>query len=377
MLHQQFEIDIEKLALGGFGIGKHQGLVVFVPSTAPGDRVLVQVTEDKKSFLRAKAVKLLKASEHRRSPPCPHYGVCGGCNWQHLNYQAQLHWKDIIVREQLSRVSDEKTSWHPVHPSEKELRYRNRIQLKAVDSKIGYFERGSHQIVPIQDCLLADQRLIEKLHGFKVPASQTLERYQFSLREGGEVLVEKFGDLQEVPDFSQVNSEQNSAMIRTLTDWTSDYFGPRVYDLYAGAGNFSFSLLESIPKTQFISVEAHPGSSQKARAHALQRGLGPKKFEIFCSDVGVFLRREKIPAGSLVILDPPRVGCADEVIRNLAAQSVGRLIYISCNPSTLQRDLLLLKKLQPNGRLKRVASFDMFPQTDHVEVMIEWERLTE
>jgi 23S rRNA (uracil1939-C5)-methyltransferase len=167
-----------------------------------------------------------------------------------------------------------------------------------------------------------------------------------------------------------VNTGQNKNMTTMTLAWMQNHQASVIYDLYAGAGNFTFPLLQSFPKSQLIGVELNDKSVRLAQEQIKTRNLSPSRMRFYLSDVELFLKRTVLEPGSLVLLDPPRAGCSEHVLRSLCHQKAKRIFYISCNPSALARDL---ERLRTFGGwvATRVQPFDMFPQTDHVETVVE------
>lgn len=357
-MQRLIEVRIEKLSLGGSGIARHEGQVIFVPFSAPGDLLRVEISTQKKNFSEATIVEVLEASPHRVTPPCSAFGSCGGCNWQHVSYSEQLNQKQKIVEEQLSKFLKSSVAVLPIVPSPQPLFYRNRIQVKRQGHHLGFFARESHDIVDINKCFIAEEALNEKLQKIRAtPPPTDLQSIPLGSKESG---------------FSQVNTAQNSNLIKTVLDWASSDRYPEIFDLYAGAGNFSFPLFEKFNRSPLTAVELGQGSCNEAQRKLRDLNFSPKKFRFVMSDVEHFLKRHTIAPSGLILLDPPRVGCTEDVVRSLAHQPFQKILYISCNPSTLGRDLARLLDLSPRRlSLNRVQPFDMFPQTDHVEVLAE------
>lgn len=366
------ELTIEKLSFGGDGIARKDGLVYFVPLSAPGDRLLAKVTEQKKNFARAEVIEILKNSPSRIQAPCPVFGKCGGCNWQHISYEEQLKQKHQILQEQLKGLV-EPGQIPAVIPSPNPFRYRNRVQFKFDGKAFGFYARQSHQVIDIQDCpiteeliteqilplkskLLRDSKPVPKVEVYRTPANEIRTRFEDSAYE----------DL----GFAQVNSAQNDKLIETVLSWWSNRDPQKIYDLYSGAGNFTFPLFQKFPKASLIGADLSSKSIESAQKQTTAMNLSPLKMKFYLSDVELFLKRMPIDENSLVLLDPPRAGCSPGVIQALAQQRIQSLLYISCNPSALARDL---KSIISTGRWKiaRVQAFDMFPQTDHVETLVE------
>lgn len=366
------EVQIEKLSLGGNGIARHSGLVIFIPFSAPGDSLKIEITEVKKNFAEGRILEILMPSSFRTKPPCPVFGTCGGCNWQHLQYSEQLNQKQLILEEQLKGLIDPRLI-EIIQPSPLEFRYRNRIQLKSKAGKVGFFKRGSHDIVDINDCPITLQEItaeIPKLRNNTDP-NKLEKRLELQLDRQGKVHLSNEDSPFEGEGFSQINEAQNQNLIRELVNWCKPIQFSQFIDLYAGAGNFTFPIFEAFPKAKITAVELHPKSVQIGREKLKTRSLSPKQIEFYLSDVENFLKRSLIPKDSLVLLDPPRIGCSENVIKYLAQQPLQRMFYISCNPSALRRDILRLKSFNSRWQILRAKPFDMFPQTDHIETLVE------
>ena len=367
----QFEVTIEKMSLHGGGVARHEGRVLFIEFAAPGDRLRVELTEVKKNHAFARIKEILAPSVERKNPPCPAFGRCGGCNWQHLSEESQWKWKESLVRDALARAWGKEFLFLPMFHSPKEFRYRNRIQLKKHHDQIGYFEKGSHRLVAIDDCLLAEEPLIKSFAELKAKAfAEPAQNWEISLsREGTAQLT----SLQERDlAFSQVNRFVNEALVSEVLQWASETEWLHYWDLYCGSGNFTFPLAEQRPKATGLGVELSTSSIEQAQAETKRRGWSPKKLDFYRSDVGIFLRRNAPPANSLILLDPPRAGLDEGIVKALAASEAQTLLYISCDPMTLARDLRRLREVAPSRwKIHRARCFDMFPQTDHVETLVE------
>ena len=369
-------LNIETLAVGGKGVARFQGMVVFVADVAPGDQVEVEVTLVKKSFAEARLRRVIQASLQRRVPPCPVAGVCGGCNWQHLEYSEQLRAKRQLVFDSLRKFSGFELDLEDVRPviaSPKEFRYRNRIQLHHSGPRIGFFKRNSHDIIDIDDCPITDECLAREIPRLrKELAHQPQSRLEIYLdikgqigRRSKTVTTDGAG-----PAFSQVNTEQNENLVRAVLDAAREHQTDFIYDLYAGSGNFTFPLAAQYEKAQIVAVELNSESVQNARVMA-DAYEGRVRFEE--ASVDDFIQHTSIEESALVLLDPPRTGCGTNVTEALAAKRPGRILYVSCHPATLARDLRPLK--DAGYRLEAVQPFDMFPQTDHVETFVQLHRV--
>lgn len=367
------ELNIEKLSFGGDGIGRHEGLVYFVPFAAPGDRLKVRITEKKKNFARAEIVEILQSGPSRVQAPCPVFGRCGGCTWQHVSYEEQLRQKQLIIEDQLKNVLTPQAELLPIIPSANPFRYRNRIQLKSDGKKLGFFARQSHEIVDINDCPITEELVAQEIPKIREKIAKNpkpMPKIEV-LRTSKDKIETGFEDSPyEGVGFSQVNTLQNENLISTVRNWMKGLSFTHFYDLYAGAGNFTFPLMKDFPQASFIAAELSEKSVQQALAQIRAQNLSPNKVKFYLSDVELFLKRSPLQSSSVVLLDPPRAGCSENAIRTLAKQRVERIFYISCNPSALARDLERMKAFGGWTPL-RVQPFDMFPQTDHVETLVE------
>ncbi len=350
------ELNIESLAFQGPGVGKKDGFVFFVDRAAPGDTISAKITSLKKKFGQGNLEKLIAPSEHRQKPLCAHFSECGGCQWQHVSYSEQIVQKQKI----LSRLL---TGDVRVVPSPKEFAYRNRIRLHWDGSQLGMYRRKSSEVLAISDCKIAAPQIsvaIEKtLVRMQKNHSGQAKHVDLYLTDNSEVhtQVSAIDDF-EYPPFSQVNFEINELLKKHVSDLIPTETN-LVLDLYCGSGNFSRLAKAKVPAAEVVGVEANKDSIKMAKASLPQ-------IEFVCEDVAKYLKKWRRQVNNLtVILDPPRSGCPGAVMSALDKIRPKTLIYISCDPNTLTRDLKLLS----NYTLENATGFDMFPQTYHVETV--------
>jgi 23S rRNA (uracil1939-C5)-methyltransferase len=411
-------VRIESLAHGPHGVARVDGKVHFVRHTAPGDLVEVEVEEDHRAYAYARMTRLHEPGPARRTAPCPYLPRCGGCSWQHVAYGAQAAAKETTVRDLLGRVAGlDPRVVRPIVRAAEEYGYRRRLSLRVEGKEVGFLAAASHDVVPVERCLLAQQRidgaiplaarwvggletrvkrvevvatgdedrvvLIAQADGDLVPADA--ERCEAVLREeprvAGLVLRGRgfrrtFGaDRVRVPlegtdemwlragDFSQVSDHGNADLIRVVLDLAAVTARERVADLYAGAGNLSLPLARRAAHVS--AVERTPSSVEAARENA--RRLGIANLELTTGPAERVLRNwaRRGVRFDVVVLDPPRGGAAD-AMRPLLELAPARIVYVSCNPATLARDL---KTLARRYELEAVQPIDVFPQTYHVEAV--------
>ena len=343
----EIPILIESVAFGGAGVGRlPDGRVCFVPLTLPGERAIVRIVREKKSFLEAELVRLTEASIERVPPRCPIFGKCGGCAYQHASYPRQLDIKQGQVRDLLLRIGGvADADVRPVLPSPSEWEYRNRISVHAQDRTVGFHGRKSHRIVPATNCLIATAPVNEQLAALaKNPPS---ENQRITLRERSDY-----------HGFSQVNPGAAEVLAAAVSDMLAGDRGHLV-DAYCGAGFFSKKLAARFKHVTGIEWSAGAVRAAKATAAENESYLeGAVE-----SHLSVALESSP-PAETALLLDPPAEGISAEVVEILGKCRPATVVYVSCDPATLARDL---KKLGTWYGVDYIQPVDLFPQTAEIE----------
>jgi 23S rRNA (uracil1939-C5)-methyltransferase len=355
---EQHSLIIDSLANSGDGVGRINDLVVFVPFTSPGDHVLVEITFKKKSFLKAKVIEITKNSIHRTQPLCPVFGQCGGCDWQHIPYEDQLLWKKKNLNDSLNKIGrlDSANLIDDVIPNSTPYFYRNRIQAHVEKSRFHFYEKNSHKKVEIHECPIASPLINQYLKS----SASNLKSGKIELAEIDHkiktfnVNSKGFSDL----GFRQVNSEQNKTLIDLTLNFIKNNSIKSIADLYCGQGNWSIEINRSLPDVKCMGIDIDPINIKIA-----------KKFEnenlkFYLGSVEK-IAREKMSQVDLVILDPPRSGCDLQLLDLISNLNISNLLYISCHPATLARDLKILSELK--WTISKIKPVDMFPQTAHLE----------
>jgi 23S rRNA (uracil1939-C5)-methyltransferase len=343
----RLRITIEKLVHGGSGLGEVSGKRIFVPYSAPGDELEVSITADHGTWAEAEIESIVHPAPCRVSPPCPVFGRCGGCQWQHISYEAQLEWKRLILIETLERIG--KITDPPVLEtlaSPKQWYYRNRIQLHG-DSRghVGFYGPRSKEVVEFGECIIADEHINQELAARREELSKRTKG--IALRAGG-------GE-----GFSQVNPTQNEQMKELLCQWLKEVPHRTVLELYAGAGNLTFAVAKIAERVVASDID---GRAIRLARQRQDKGEGPN-IE-FVRAAGAQAARRFTEGCDAVVVDPPRTGCAD-VIAAIVSVRPQNIFYISCDPATLARDVHSFSERGYN--LVRALPIDMFPQTYHVE----------
>jgi len=357
------------VAFGGEGVARAGEFVIFAPFVIDGELAEVRVEKVKPRFARARLLRVIEPSPHRVEPRCPYFGVCGGCQYQHIAYERQLELKRRQVREVLHRLGgvDPETVRPPV-PCPRPYHYRNRLMVRSWWSRaeermfVGFLRRESRWVVDVEECALAEPALNEELRRVRAdpPRRSGLKK---ALRLPPEGWVAP-------PDsFFQNNFFMLPKLAETARERLADAGSRFLIDAYCGVGFFAVELAGAVER--FAGVEIDAQAVRAARLNAARRG----------AENGEFIRgsaEEKLPRlladftpeASTIILDPPRVGCAPSTVEALRAARPAQILYVSCHPATLARDL---KRLCEGGLYapRAIVPLDMFPQTQHVECVAD------
>jgi len=399
-------VAIESIAAGGDGVGRTNGLVVFVPRAAPGDVVTAQIS-GKGHFARGALRSIVTPSSVRIEPPCPHYtrDKCGGCQLQHMTYDSQLVAKQIIVRDSVQRIGKRHVDAPPTERSPKEWRYRTKLTL-AIRPRGGRWIAGLHpyddpvRVFPLADCPITDRRVVAAWHEVMkadayFPDAKEL-RGSVRITSGGPTFVMIGGESWAARDqftsavpsisavwwepaedkprcllydrrpdrapsasFAQVNAEMAEILRAYVLERARSYEPKSVVDAYSGVGDTAIALSRDGVSVTAIELDPDAAEWSASRLTGSSRAIhGRVEVELAAA----------LPA-DLVILNPPRAGVDSRVTEALEARATRprAVIYISCNPATLARDLSRL----PSYRIESLHAFDMFPQTAHVETVCE------
>jgi tRNA/tmRNA/rRNA uracil-C5-methylase (TrmA/RlmC/RlmD family) len=358
-------LTIGDLAFGGEGVARHENFVIFVPFVVPGEVVEVEVTEVKKRFARARLLKIVSRSPERVEPPCPYFGECGGCQYQHLDYPFQLRLKHKQVCELFQRIGGfDPALVAPVIPCPQQYGYRNRIMIRSQWDKfkqglnIGFLRAESRLVVDIEECRIAEPALSEQIKHVRAHPPP---------RGGIKVVLRAAPPDWEVPrdSFFQNNFFLLPRLVEVARDRLRDAGTHHLLDLFCGVGFFSLELADQVES--FVGVELDGLAIQAARRNAAARSRTNGEFlagateELLPKLLGRFP-----PSATTVLLDPPRKGCRGETLRMLSEMRPAQIIYVSCDPATIARDL---NTLCAGGvfQLLQVVPVDMFPQTSHIE----------
>jgi tRNA/tmRNA/rRNA uracil-C5-methylase (TrmA/RlmC/RlmD family) len=357
------DLKIEDIAFGGKGVGREQGKAVFVPYTIEDELVSAEIVREKKQFAEAELVDVKENSANRVTPECPYFGRCGGCAYQHIDYEHQLAIKWRQVRNALQRIGKLKDiPLRPIIPSPKQYEYRNRITVHAQDGVIGFFRRDSHRLTDIERCPISCDEVNQAL-------TELRERHprdgHYTLRASSSPRV-----------FSQTNNEVADAL-RDLIVALVPPDQNLLIDAYCGAGFFAKALLGKFER--IVGIDWDKFAIAAAKENAIEKetyiaGDVEEELQKIGAVHPIRPRLDGIDNGRLrsiapttIIVDPPAVGLSKGVRRAILDLPAMTLIYVSCNPATLARDL---KELRQSFTVNSVTPLDMFPQTAEIEVAV-------
>ncbi len=381
--HQELELRIESLTNLGVGIARLDGWVVMVPFTLPGERVRARIFRNHKNYSDADLLEILEPAPERVEPGCRLYGVCGGCQYQHVDYATQKEWKRQQVSEVMERIGGLDIEILPTHGSPKQYHYRSKLTPHWTRRAPGDFPIGFHYfssrkaVVDVPQCPIATEAINEAMPAARKAARDPKKKSKkggtLLLRhtlEGvtgdhGKVVSEKVGDLVlqfHAGDFFQNNPFILPELVETVVGHATAGGQSFLVDAYCGTGLFALSCARHFEAV--AGVEINERSIQWARANALANGL--RNAEFLAGKAEEIFAGIRFPGDeTTMIIDPPRSGCDEAFLRQLVDFAPARLVYVSCDPSTQARDL---KFLTASGfALQSVQPFDLFPQTRHIE----------
>jgi len=358
------DLKITDVAFGGKGVARENGKAVFIPFTIERELVSAKITREKKQFAEAEVVDLRQRSRYRVDPPCPYFGRCGGCAYQHIDYAHQLEIKTRQVRDVLKRIGKlDDVPMRPIVPSPLPYAYRNRVTVHAANGVIGYFQRDSNRLIDVEHRSIAMEevnRELADLRSHDVPDGH----YTLRARSGPRV-------------FSQTNDGVANAL-RDLIVQLMLSNQELLVDAFCGAGFFAKALIGKFQRIVGIDWDRFAIAAAKEDATEKETYIaGDVEEEL----VGAAHRTARGRLGSIaptlnpdktaLLVDPPAVGLSARLRKTIVDLAPATLIYVSCNPATLARDLA---QLHSRFKIESVTPLDMFPQTAEIEVVAQLQR---
>jgi 23S rRNA (uracil1939-C5)-methyltransferase len=404
----EFEVTLSGLTFGGDAIGRlPDGRAVFVPYAIPGEKVRIAIVEEKPHHVLARLVRVIVPGEERIEPRCRHFGICGGCHYQHMSYESQLVAKTGVLVDQLKRIGKlTNIPIEPIVPSPEVWNYRNYVQFHfSHEGRLGYNRARSNEIIPVEECFLPQKPLDELWPMVSIEPGTEIEGIGFRLGEDQDVQITLESKSGVVPEFvvedlnaSVIHVNEDSRIVLAGSEYTWLMVLGRLFRVSAGtffqvntrvAEEMVGVVLSELPATSETSIlEVYCGSGLFSAflAGNVARLVAIESSHLACEDFSYNLdefdnvelyeapAEVVIPAldltPDLVLVDPPRSGLLRPVMQGILMMRPPRIIYVSCDPATLARDARYL--VEGGYELCRVIPFDMFPQTYHIESISTW-----
>lgn len=408
-INDEYDVKILSVSSDGNGVARVDGMAVFVPFTAPNDEVKIRITRVKNRYAEGKVTEILSPSPDRAAPDCPHYKLCGGCALRHIKYEKQLDIKKEIVENAMRRIGGFKDfALGEIIGAENPSRYRNKTVFHAGKNGMGFYLRGSGTVTPVGDCMLgaAENAAITKAAA-RCGAKTVFTRKSFSTGEiavsvtadgadaaelvkaltdacksvsgiflngervyGSDAITETLCGIKfkiSPESFFQVNPEQTEKLYKKALEYAAADKMQTVLDIYCGIG--SITLCAAKTARRAIGVEIVEKAIEDAKENARLNNIANAEFYAGGAEkiVPALIRNGVRP--DVVILDPPRRGSEEKTLGAIVKAKPTRVVYVSCNPSTLARDA---RFLADNGyTISRAAAVDLFPHTEHVETVCQ------
>lgn len=409
-VNSEYTATVESVSSDGSGVCRIDGVAVFVPYTAAGDEVKIKITKTKKRFAEGVVTEIKKLSPFRAAPDCPAYEQCGGCKLRHIEYEKQLEIKKEIVENAMRRIGSFKDfTLDEIIGMESPARYRNKMIFHAAGGKIGFYSAKSRSVVPIIDCVIGateNAAVIEAVKGFNI--KELFIRKSFST---GEIMVSVSADGIRADDFIaaltnaaanvksvyvngenvfgsrtitdtlcgvkfnispesffQINPVQTEALYKKAIDYADLDGSAVVMDIYCGIGTISLCAAKRAKRV--IGIEVVERAIADAKENAMLNGIENAEFFAGKAEklVPYIIKSGEKPDAA--ILDPPRSGCDNKTLCAIAEARPSRIVYVSCNPSTLARDARILADM--GYGITKASAVDMFPHTAHIETVAQF-----
>jgi tRNA/tmRNA/rRNA uracil-C5-methylase (TrmA/RlmC/RlmD family) len=368
-LGQKINLKISDIAFGGEGVARLEDFVVFVPFVLVGEEVEAEITEVKKNFARARLSRVVAPSPERVEAPCPYFGGCGGCQYQHIAYEAQLRIKHKQIADLFERIGKiPREIVAPVVPCPQPYGYRNRVMIRSQWNKpeqklnIGFVRWDCGLVEDIEECKIAEPPINEQIKHVRAHPPP---------KGGIKVVLRIPPENWEVPrdSFFQNNFFLLPELVKTARNFLVRGGATHLIDLYCGVGFFGIELADAVES--FVGVEYDQLAIKSARRNALLHNRSNGEFiSANVEEVLPALLNRFSPSATSLLLDPPRKGCPKDLLELLRRERPSQVIYVSCHPATMARDLNVLCA---DGvfKLAQVVPLDMFPQTQHVECVAD------
>ncbi|MDR1433333.1 MAG: class I SAM-dependent RNA methyltransferase [Puniceicoccales bacterium] len=382
--HEEVQLEISDMANGGFGVGRVNNWVVMVPYVCVGEVVAVKIYKNLKNYSLGDLVSIVRPADARVKPKCPLFGTCGGCQYQHMAYGAQLSAKRNQIVEIMKRIGGVEFPVNECIGSDRHYNYRSKITPHFQKSvpPIGFLENGRRRIVDVEECPIATENINRALP----TAREKIFAEKGSLRKGGTLLLRDLGtNVVTDPKASVSQSvgirefsfrageffQNNAYMLPELANFASEVAaGPKyLIDAFCGVGVFGVVAAEKFERV--AGIEVSEVAVNFARLNAAKNGAANVEFTVGTAEQ-IFAAVEFPGCETSVIIDPPRTGCDANFLRQLMEFAPEKIVYVSCSPDTQARDLKIISQAYAVGAIQ---PFDMFPQTRHIENVVVLSRV--
>ena len=353
----------------GRGIAKDNSKIIFVNNAIIGEEVEIDIYNDKKTYSEANVTKYLKTSDKRRNNVCKYYNKCGGCNILHMNYDEQLSFKQHKIENIVAKYLDKNIKINPVVKSNNQFHYRNKVTFHYKDNIIGFYDKKSNNIIKIDNCLLLNDTINNVI--------SNIDKNHLIIRTNGKKILNNVNDKIEcqigiykynlsLESFFQINDNITKKMYDKIKEYANSNCDDIIYDLYCGVGTIGIYLANNAKKV--YGIEINEQAILDAKENMQLNNLTNMEFLAGSVDKTINNIKEK---PNIVVVDPPRAGLDKITIDTILKLKPNKLIYTSCDPMTLVRDL---KILEEKYNICEITPFDMFPNTYHIESVCLLER---
>lgn len=348
----------------GRGIARINNKIVFIPNTIIGEIVEIKIIKEKKKYMEAIVLSFVKESPIRVKNNCPYYPKCGGCDLLHLPYEKQLKYKEEKVKNIINKYTKEEIKINNIVPSDKQFNYRNKVTLQVDRNKIGFYEKESNNIIEINKCLLLDNKLNDYLKKINNTTQQIILRTNSNevLDNNRHTIIKEIGKykyLVSLESFFQVNDNVTYKMYEQIKHYCNSTKNDFILDLYCGTGTIGIYLSEECKEV--LGVEINKQAILDANRNKKLNNVN--NIEFIANDVSKVINKIEFKP-TIIVVDPPRAGLDEKTIKEIIKINPHTIVYTSCDPMTLARDLNILKYY---FQIDEITPFDMFPNTYHVE----------
>ena len=359
-----YEVTIIDYDHQGRGMARINDKICFIPNTMIDEIVKINIVKDKKKFMEGEVIEYIKTNPKRIDNICPYYKTCGGCDILHLPYDEQLIYKENKIKNIIKRYLKEDIKINNIVSSDKQFNYRNKVTLQVDKDKFGFYSKKSNDITPINKCLLLDN----KLNDYIKTIDNTSEK--IVLRTNGTDVLDNYNDRiiktignkkyeVSLESFFQVNDNVTYKMYEKVKEYVNSTSNDTILDLYCCTGTIGIYISDNCKEV--LGIEINKQAIKDAKKNKELNNLDNISF--IAEDVSKVINKVNIKP-TIVVVDPPRAGLDEKTIKEIIKMNPNRLVYVSCDPMTLVRDLNILKYY---FNIKEITPFDMFPNTYHVE----------